>query len=171
MTNTQLITDMLRQALAQGERPFLTISSSSMTPLLRPGDQVGLEAIAANQLQIGDIITLEQNSHLLTHRFWGWDENGRFRTRGDRPLTFDPPAAPDQLLGRVIVRRRDGRALDFTHSSGQRLHRHLIWLLKIETRLLNLPLPPEKQKRLHIRLIHRLIYTWASFVTDKGQMS
>lgn len=176
MTNIQLVADMLRQSLADGQRPFLTISSDSMTPLLRTGDQVGLEAVASNQLQIGDIITLEQGDHLLTHRFWGLDGNGRLQTRGDRPLTFDPPAATNQLLGRVVARRRAGKELALTNGSGHRLHRHLIWLLKTESRLLNMPLTAEKQRRLLVRLIHKKIYLWAygsciigSYVTpDKG---
>lgn len=164
--NIQLIADMVRQALAQGERPFLTISSPSMTPLLQIGDQVGLEPINASHLQIGDIITLEQDSHLLTHRFWGWDENGRLQTRGDRSLTVDPPATPAQLLGRVIVRRQGANTLDLSNGPGRRLHDHLIWLLQTEARLLNLPRPPQKQRRLLVRLIHRKVYTWAWLVVQ-----
>lgn len=163
--NTQLIAVMLRQSTAEGKRPFLTISSPSMTPLLQIGDQVGLETVSSSQLQMGDIITLEQDTHLLTHRFWGWDDDGRLQTRGDRPLTFDPPATPDQLLGRVIIRRRGSKVLDLTIGPGRRLHCYLTWLLQTESRLLNLPLSPQKQRRLLVRLIHRKVYAWAWLVT------
>lgn len=163
MTDTTIIAAMLRDSLAVGQRPYLTISSDSMTPLFRTGDEVGLEAAASDQLQIGDIITLEQDGHLLTHRFWGWDGNGRLQTRGDRFLVFDTPSAPEQLLGRVAVRRRDGQELDLTSGGGRRLHRFLQWLFKVEARWLNLPLAAQKKRRLVVRLIHKKFYLWANF--------
>jgi hypothetical protein len=139
-----------------------------MTPLLRTGDQVGLEAAASDQLEIGDIITLEQEDHLLTHRFWGWDGNGRLQTRGDRLLAFDAPTATEQLLGRLVTRRRAGKELALTSGPGHRLHRHLIWLFKTESRLLNLPLAAKKQRRLLVRLIHKKFYLWAKFACVIG---
>ncbi|MCP4426219.1 MAG: hypothetical protein GY803_17145 [Chloroflexi bacterium] len=157
MTNTpaSLIVDMLRQSLEQDEMPFLTISSGSMAPLLKTGDQVGLEAAEAARLKPGDIVTLATERDLLTHRFWGW-EDGRLRTRGDRPILFDPLWPPDCLLGKVVMRKRNGRSLSLTSGWGKRLNRHLARLIIAEVHFLD--------KKWLIRLIHRANFIWASFV-------
>jgi hypothetical protein len=160
-TNTQLVADMIRQSMQQGETPFLTISSNSMAPLLKIGDQIGLEPVEPGQLQAGDIITRQQNDHFLTHRFWGFDEQGRLQTRGDRPFTFDMAADPIQLLGRVIVRRRAGQELALTVGAGHRLNRHLAWLGQMEWRLLARFGRPNRPRPLPVRFIRRLIYGWA----------
>ncbi len=146
---------MLRQSMAQGEMPFLTISSGSMAPLLKIGDQIGLEPIAPSRLSLGDIVTVAPEGDLLTHRFWGM-KDGQLRTRGDRPLLFDPLWPPDCLLGRVVVRKRNGRTLSFTSGRGKRLNRHLAWLIMTESHFLN--------KKWLLRLIHRANFVWASFI-------
>lgn len=147
---------MLRESLAQGNMPFLTIGSGSMAPLLKAGDQIGLEAVEALQLEAGDIVTLAAEGDLLTHRFWGW-EDGRFRTRGDRMIVFDPLWPPDCLLGRVAERRRNGRILTITSGRGQRLNRHLARLIMTESHFLD--------RKCLIRLIHRANFAWASLMT------
>ncbi len=150
--NKSLAAAMLRQSLTQGQTPFLTVSSASMTPLLKTGDQIGLEPATLSQLQPGDIITLAPEGDLLTHRFWGL-ENGQLRTRGDRLLLFDPLWPADCLLGRVSVRRRNGRSLSFTSGQGQRLNKHLARLSQIENQLM-----PNKWL---VRLWHRALFIWA----------
>lgn len=176
MTNTPmpLIVDMLRQSMADGQTPFLTITSNSMVPLLKTGDQVGLAPAELDELAAGDIITLVQGAHLLTHRFWGRDDQGRPFTRGDRPLTPDKPGAAGQLLGRVIVRRRHDRELSLHTGAGRRLNRHLAWLIQVESYLLTghaltpaaPPMPPEKQRTLPVKLIRRAFFIWASLIIN-----
>lgn len=169
-TNTQLIADMVRQSMRQGETPFLTISSSSMAPLFQIGDQVGLEPVEPHQLNRGDIVTLVQDDHLLTHRFWGFDDGGRLHTRGDRPFTPDAPGMAGQLLGRAVVRRRQHWELSLQMGAGRRLNRHLAWLATFESSLLTghapsptaPPLPPDKQRTPFVRLARRAFFIWAS---------
>lgn len=169
---TTLIADMLRQSMANGQMPFLTISSNSMAPLLKTGDQVGLEAVEPGQLRAGDIITLVQEGHLLTHRFWGLDDQGRPFTRGDRPLAPDRPGEAHQLLGRVTVRRRHNRELSLQSGVGGRLNQHLAWLVRVESCLLTghapsptaPPIPPQKQRKWAARLVRRFFLTWARLV-------
>ena len=153
--NQSLAAAMLQQSMAQGQTPFLTVTSDSMAPLLKTGDQIGLEPTAVSQLRPGDIITLAPKGDILTHRFWSL-EMGQIRTRGDRLLLFDPLWPPDCLLGRVIVRRRNGRSLSFTSGRGQRLNRHLARLTQIENRLI-----PNKSL---VRLFHRAVLVWARFI-------
>ncbi|MEJ2747654.1 MAG: S24 family peptidase [Anaerolineae bacterium] len=171
-SNTELIADLIRQITRHGELPFLTITSSSMAPLFQTGDQVGLETVEPGQLNRGDIVTLTQDDHLLTHRFWGLDDGGRLHTRGDRPLTPDASSSASQLLGRVIVRRRQQRELSLQMGAGRWLNRHLAWLVQVESFLLTghapspitPPLPVEKQRALFVRLVRRAFFIWASLV-------
>ena len=169
-SNIPLIIDMLRQSMAERQTPFLTVTSNSMAPLLKTGDQVGLSPVEVAQLNRGDIITLVQDEHLLTHRFWGTDEQGRPFTRGDRPLMPDAPGKTGQILGRVTVRRRHNRELSLQRGAGRRLNEHLAWLVRVESVLLTgRPLsptapfvPPEKQRALIIKLVRRAFLMWAS---------
>ena len=173
-TDLSLVADLLRQSLAAGQMPFLTISSGSMAPLLQSGDQVGLEPIEANQLMMGDIVTLVQDGHFLTHRFWGMDDERRLQTRGDRPLTPDAPSQVGQLLGRVAVRRRHNRELGLQVGAGRRLNQHLAWLVQVESYLLTGRGPlsttplilPGKRPTLMVKLIRRVFFVWAILVTS-----
>lgn len=137
--DTTQLADLLRQSLAQGQHPLLTITSNSMLPLLRRGDQVRLEAVTLAQLQPGDIITTVQPTYLLTHRFWGGNtDTGSLRlyTRGDRSWQFDPPADSANLLGRVQGRCRGVRCLSLQTGRGQQLNRQLTRLAAWEWRWL-----------------------------------
>jgi hypothetical protein len=144
------VSEALRASLKQGRMPFLEVSSNSMAPLLRRGDSVGLAP--ARQLRQGDLVTFLDNGHLTTHRFWG--ETAQLMvSRGDRSSAFDRPWAPDALLGRVVVRRRENRSLALDHGPGERLSQRLYTLARWETRLL--------QRRLPAPLVRRAIYALA----------
>jgi hypothetical protein len=149
------IADMLRQSLAEGKLSMLTVSSNSMAPFLRTGDQVGLEAVELSRLQPGDIITLVQQADLLTHRFWGI-VNDQIQTRGDRSLTFDPLWSADRLLGRVVVRQRAGRLISLSTGVGCRVNRHLAKSIMADSKNYS-------QLGLN-RLRHKFLYLWATLV-------
>ncbi len=138
--NTTILADMLREGMQAGKTPILTLTSNSMLPLLRTGDQVQLEAVNLDQYQVGDIITIVDESdpnQMLTHRFWGMaqTENGLLFciTRGDRPLMFDSPTNTANIVGRVRARFRNGRILRLNQGQGQRLNHHLANTAKWET--------------------------------------
>ncbi|MFQ5398493.1 MAG: hypothetical protein ACE5E7_02735 [Anaerolineae bacterium] len=132
-----ILAEMLREGLQSGRLPRLTVTSNSMAPLLRVGDQITLEPVSTVDLKPGDIITLALEEELLTHRFWGTAViNGREQliTSGDRPLVPDTPSAAAQLLGRVTA-RRCRRTLLLNQGIGAWLNCHLAWLSKVERRL------------------------------------
>lgn len=118
--------------------PFLTVTSNSMSPLLRKGDLVGLTAPAVEQLAAGDIIVLTGSGHFTTHRYWNSQFAGGRNwlvTRGDRPLKFDPPWSQEQYVGRVVVRRRGRRALWLDRGPGRWLNARLSDLARLEGKL------------------------------------
>jgi signal peptidase I len=131
-----LFAALLRESLHKGEQPRLTISSSSMTPLLRRGDEIILESVTVGQLRPGDILTLTTDSFLQTHRYWGqWQEAGDsyLLTRGDQPLLFDDPWPETALIGRVAARWRLGKMLPINKGWGQWLNRQLTRLATAES--------------------------------------
>jgi len=162
-----VLTELIRQSLNQGKTAVLTVTSDSMAPLLRQGDQVFLKRAPLEQLRAGDVVTITAAADLLTHRFWGVaEENGviTLRTRGDRPLLDDPARSPADLLGRITARRRRGRELSLERGAGGWLNRHLAFLSAAEWRWLGGRLRPGKPP-LPFRLIRRAIYTWACVMT------
>ena len=137
-----LLADMLKESMARGLTPNLTLTSNSMSPLLRAGDQVQIEAADPATLQIGDIVTLvdrDNGAQLLTHRVWGMRAHAgevELVTRGDRPLLFDAPLPAHKLVGRVTARRRGAGRLALRAGMGQRLNQFLARLAGAELRWL-----------------------------------
>lgn len=160
----------LREQLQEGKTAVLTVVSRSMLPLLQPGDEVVLTAVAPDQLQPGDIITYLAGQHLMTHRFWE-ERAGRLRTRGDRPVQFDPPFLPEQLVGRVQARRRNGRELTLATGVGAWLNERLAklvqqeWLWLVRLGVVSVSAPEQavnpRLRSWPIRWRRRLVLAWA----------
>ena len=197
--NPSLVAELLQESLQRGQTPFVTITSNSMAPLLRRGDQIGLEALPAGQLRPGDIILLRAPGELVCHRYWGNPAGNptHLLTRGDRSLSFDTPWTAQQFVGRVIVRRRGQRELWLNTSPGRGLNHQLHTLAQAESRLFAgfapHPQQPEQPGRalgrqlrqnsryLPARIIRRALYSWAwllattiallSRITHRGTMA
>lgn len=129
-----LVSDLLQEGMAKGAIPFVTVVSGSMAPLLLKDDQVGLQNISAEDLKPGDIIIYRTAQTLMTHRYWGQTDQGHV-SRGDRPLSFDSLWSSDQLVGKVIVRRRSGRELALTTGLGRLINSYLTQLARLESYL------------------------------------
>ncbi|MCB8945027.1 MAG: hypothetical protein H6658_14850 [Ardenticatenaceae bacterium] len=143
--NTTLLTSLLKESLHKGQHPQLTIDSPSMTPLLRPGDEIILETVTLDQLKPGDILTLTTAAYLQTHRYWGLQQVAGVSyllTRGDRPLRFDQPWPVEHLIGRVLARRRQGHTLYLNTGWGKWLNTKLARLAQIEAHWFNLTPTP-----------------------------
>jgi signal peptidase I len=148
----------------RGHSPRLTVTTKSMWPLLRPGDQIRLKPITIRQLQPGDIITFVAGDYLQTHRYWGTiatPEGEKLLTRGDRPLLFDAPTPIANLLGKVVARHRPTHALSLTTGWGGRLNQLLALVARIEYRWLQ-----ERQQQWGVRLVRRAILLWIWGITE-----
>lgn len=167
------VSELLRGGMKNGQRPYLTITSGSMRPLIHIGDEVQLEPVRLSDLQVGDIITIAAPATLLTHRFYGWVEKDDQRwllTRGDRFLTSDSPWSDELLVGRVIARRRHNQRLLLQEGLGGWIGRHVAHIAAAEG-LLFTPggsLSPQGKPRLlpmfFVIQIRRLIYLWITLV-------
>lgn len=140
MSNLQhgVVVRLLREGMSKGTIPFLTVTSNSMSPLLRQGDEVGLKSVRTSELRDGDVLVLQQQDGFMTHRFWGTlQKKGQtmLLTRGDRVQHFDQPWEAKQLVGRVVVRRRGQKLLWLDRGHGRRLNGWLARLARWENRL------------------------------------
>ncbi len=174
------VADLLRYSLQQGQQPFVTITSDSMAPLLRCGDQVQVEAVTWQALQPGDVVLVQAAVDLLTHRYWGsvpQEQTVWLLLRGDRPLDFDALLPASDLIGRVKCRRRQHRLLDLQQGAGRWLNRHLAHLSRWEIRLFGaatttpaahlLLSPGTARLRRHrwvTQAIRRAVYAWAALL-------
>lgn len=137
--NALALSGLLREGMVSGHMPFLTVSSGSMTPLLRVGDEVGVQPVSPHQLHPGDVIVVLDRNLILTHRFIGLQNHKSgdvIVTRGDRSLIIDRPWTEGQLLGRAVVRRRKGHTLWLDFGKGYWLNRLLAQLSQFEHNLL-----------------------------------
>ncbi len=168
---TDQLATLLQAGLQDGRQATLTVTSNSMSPLIRRGDQVWIVA-ASRPLQPGDIITFRSADGLLTHRFGGYVPGVGpllMITRGDKPVLFDAPTQAANLVGQVIGRQRHGRWLHLLHGRGLWLNRHLAHLAVVDNRVLagGRPLPqmaglrPARWRQ----GVHWLLQLWATTVT------
>ena len=118
------IAQMLRRSLMTQPYALATVTSGSMRPLFEVGDQIGLTAVPVSQLQVGDIITIETGAELLTHRLYIITPT-HVITRGDRVVSFDAPVPHEQILGLVVMRRRQDQILDLRRGRGRKMNQEL----------------------------------------------
>ena len=135
------LADALKEHLRGTQTAHLTVASSSMEPLLKKGDVIGLQQMELSDIQPGQIVTFigSNDSHnLLTHRIAAvrQDDQGAvfFLTRGDRILAFDRPLQVENIVGQVIWRIRNGRKLRIDQGSGAWLSSLLGKLAELERR-------------------------------------
>lgn len=155
-----LLTGLLKDGMTAGQMPFLRVSSGSMQPLLRVGDEVGVHPVTVEQLQPGDIVVVAEPTQMLTHRFWkrqGAGARPSFLTRGDRVLSYDRVWTADQLLGRAVARRRQDRILWLDYGPGYWLNRTLAQVSRYEGKMLNItPLKQPPSRRSPLQELFRL---------------
>jgi signal peptidase I len=89
----------------------LTVTSDSMRPLLRAGDEVVVDPIEPRALRPGMIIVVERHGDWITHRLVAIDEHG-WHTHGDNTRTLDLPAQADEIIGRVIAIEQGAHTID-----------------------------------------------------------
>jgi hypothetical protein len=88
-----------------------------MLPLLREGDEVVVEAVEPGALRVGDVVTYRDADKFPTRRIMAFHEHGQSVViMGDsvRPRrTWLVPI--DDVVGRVVRRRREGRWMTTAH--------------------------------------------------------
>ncbi len=94
-----------REALQRWGELQLHVISTSMAPLLEPGDAVLVQSARPQDLRRGQIVVYERGSDWITHRLV---QQGRlfWTLKGDACLAPDAPVQPPEIIGRVVSRIR-----------------------------------------------------------------
>jgi hypothetical protein len=89
-------------------------ASSSMSPILRVGDQLTVAWDDALGVRRGAIVAYLEGHRVVAHRVLG-RRGSVLRLKGDANRDADPPVDASRCCGEVVaVRRPDGRTLDLT---------------------------------------------------------
>ena len=86
-----------------GTEAWIDTRGVSMRPLVGPGGRV-LVAFGASPTRIGEIVVFERHDGIVAHRLVGSRRRGgreQLIVKGDAEAYFDPPIAPDEVLGVV----------------------------------------------------------------------
>jgi hypothetical protein len=106
-------TPLALEALTRSGSVWVREASSSMVPLIRPGDRLQLEPADPRRIVPGAVIAYHRESRLIVHRVVDRDEL-ELTTKGDALADPDAPVSWDCVVGRVrALRGADGRVLEF----------------------------------------------------------
>src|SRR5438045_3104220 len=111
------ISSQLVRAGLEGGNPFrFRIVTESMRPSLRAGDDVIVQAVAWQQLRIGDVVLCDSGRMLVAHRLLAVRSPAGqplLVTKGDANWRLDAPYELRAYRGRVVrVERAGVRAVD-----------------------------------------------------------
>lgn len=128
--------ELVQGGLSAGAEFRLRITTSSMTPTLRPGDTVIVRRREWRALRSGDIVLCNVGGVFLAHRLVALKAQrarGVLITKGDRAWTLDAPNEVSAYLGVVVRVEREGRAraLDGTAQRMQARARVLWSLMQV----------------------------------------
>jgi hypothetical protein len=160
-----MMAELLRESLTRGKQPLLTVTSNSMAPLVYRGDRISIEEVQVTTLQPGDVVVYTDSDSLNSHRYWrstGDAGTVRLLTKGDRQRCFDTPWPANQLVGRVVSRRRGHNRLPLTSGYGRWLNRQLARLAAFEMAWLG---AADGEAGLGERVARRLVYSVAAVLT------
>ena len=104
--------DFVRILLARDGDAWVRAASSSMSPLIRPGDELRLRPIEPGRARAGSIVAFRRDGVLIVHRLVGASPVGLV-TQGDALPEPDGAIAPSEIVARVTaIRSPGGRVLD-----------------------------------------------------------
>jgi len=120
-----VIAELFREALRRGQPLWFRVSSGSMYPLLRIGEEVYIEPATADDLQVGEIAAFETSAGLVIHRI----VQRRSDQRGIQLIEMsDAQLRAGQVesgaaIGRVVAIGRGKRHIDLQRPIAQKCGR------------------------------------------------
>jgi hypothetical protein len=84
-----------------------------MVPTIWPGDTLVIEPVRSSGVARGDIVLFSSNGRFVAHRVIA-DGKQQIQTQGDATLRPDAPMACTDLIGKVSLIVRDGKAITIT---------------------------------------------------------
>jgi hypothetical protein len=112
MRDSDLFTAVIEKALTTGTTVRFRAEGTSMYPTIRDGEAISIAAVSRDEIVHGDVLLCRHDKRVLAHRVVGVTANGTgrvFELRGDAKAACDAPVGADDVVGRVIAVRRNGR--------------------------------------------------------------
>lgn len=110
------VTNTLLNTFLQTGRPVcFTVTTTSMMPLIKPGDQVIVEAVSQDQWRLGDIALIRLGDAWLVHRLIDRQikvDKEFWLTKGDNVPSADRLWSNDELHGIMILVQKTDCRLD-----------------------------------------------------------
>jgi signal peptidase I len=114
--------ELVRLGLQKGGPVRMTLATGSMSPNLRPGDELIVVAAEWQKLKTGDVVLFERSDALLAHRLIRVERQGagvRLITKGDASASYDSPVSIASYVGKVARLVRAGRSIDLEGRSAR----------------------------------------------------
>jgi signal peptidase I len=114
--------ELVRLGLQKGSLVRMTLATGSMSPNLRPGDELIVVAAEWQKLKTGDVVLFERSDALLAHRLIRVERQGagvRLITKGDASASYDSPVSISSYVGKVARLVRAGRSIDLEGRSAR----------------------------------------------------
>ena len=113
----------------------LRVTSDSMRPLLRTGDEVIVQQVDPHTLQPGDVLVVQRGDEWITHRLVAIDERG-WHTHGDNTRYADEPASAAEIVGRAIAIERGTQTIDLQRPHWRTIDRRINRVQRFQLRVL-----------------------------------
>jgi signal peptidase I len=113
------------EAVRKGQPVWFRVTSGSMHPLLRVGEQVRIEPATAEQIQLGEIAAFETGEGLVIHRIVQRVQKSadiRLSEMSDVHLRVGPVDSA-ALVGRVVAIRQGNKRIDLQRPIAQKCAR------------------------------------------------
>jgi|SRR5216684_5175323 signal peptidase I len=103
----EVVADFVRDVLRREGAVWLRAASSSMRPLVQPGDELRLVSADPASTRPGTIVAYRGDGAIVVHRLLRRGPHG-IVTKGDALAEPDAPVAWERVLGRVAALRVPG---------------------------------------------------------------
>lgn len=101
-------TSLLLDLLSRDGAVWVREASLSMSPLIRPGDEIRLVRLDQRRVARGTLIAYRRAESLVLHRVLARNEAGVV-AKGDALASADPPVGWKEVVGRVTALRKAGK--------------------------------------------------------------
>jgi len=128
ISQQEIVSDLIREEMAQGTTFRFRVISGSMAPLIAAGDEIVVERANADRLRRGDIVLYTVGGTFHTHRLLArrrHDSVTFLVTKGDASLHPDQPWREEQLVGKAVTIRKQERTIDLESGKWKSLNRLL----------------------------------------------
>ena len=129
------INSMLDARLSGGNSLRLTVTTSSMMPILMPGDHVFVQGMPGKSARLGDMVLIKTGDQWLVHRLIDQmlvDGAWRLVTKGDHHSIVDQIWTEGDIRGIIISTEHDERIILWQRNWVCWMSRLLAWLSRHE---------------------------------------